>query len=558
MKEHSPTLNPDLINELNALIPEQQAAGLLALMLNKDSTAEERDTAIQDIIAALDWDAHSEQIGQLLARFLPIEQLVPDIYADWRPIVSDAMFFIGSRLSAKRLLPKLLEQVMLPAETTLEQRLISFIAQMPSLQKLGQIIARNRNLDPGFRAELIRLENEIRDVDPQQIKTAIKQQLGARLKTYKVEIEALIHAEASVCALMRFSWRDQSNNKQQGVFKVLKPYIKDYFTEEMQLLQGLPDFLDEQRKRHVLTEVNLHDVFDDIRSLLEQELDSINEQANIKLAYNHYKAVKGVRVPRLIEALSAPGLTAMSFEEGAKVTDAYANKNTQRKALAYRMIEALIAKPLFAAEEEAFFHADPHAGNLFADEDNNELLIFDWALTERLSRDQRRKMLLLISAVMLRDEALINKTIIELSKDDLSKDQTRSDAVEHKVSQFIKQLSVYNLPGIKDVLTLLDELLLSGINFSTPLLIFRKVLLTLDGVLHDVAEQVSMEAVLTGYVMENWTNDIYGMNFMQQSQLNFQMPLLSTDALSLVWSAQWYAYRAAFQTCEQMLIRSND
>ena len=541
---------PDLL----ALIPEQQASALFALMLSKDVVAGEMEEAIQNITADVDWEPHAEQLGELVSEMLPIEQLVPDCYADWRPIVSDALSFIGTRLSTARLIPKIIQQLMLAEDVALEQRLITFIEQMPSLQKLGQVIARNRNLDPAFRAELTRLENEIRDVDPKQIRTEIEQRLGPTLETYQVEIETLIHAEASVCALMRFSWiNPASSKKEQGVFKVLKPHLKDYFAEEMQILQGLADFFDAKRKDHVLAQVNLREVFAEIRSLLEQELDSLKEQENLKRAYSRYKNVTGVRVPELIEKLSAPGIIAMSFEKGTKVTDSLSNRTTHQNALSSRMVEALIAMPLFASEDESIFHADPHAGNLFVDEDTRELVIFDWALTERLSREQRRRIILLMSAVMLRDEALIFNAITELSEDDFTADATRTETVGDQISQFINELSLYKLPGIKDVLSLVDELMLTGIKFSTPLLIFRKVLLTLDGVLHDVADEVSIETVLSQYVLQNWTNEMVGMNFLNQARPTFQMPLSNTDALSLAWSAQSYCFRAGIQTSEQML-----
>ena len=542
--------------ELMALIPAQQASALFALMQRKDVAAGQMEAAIQKITDDVDWSSHSEQLGALVSELLPIEQLVPDCYADWRPIVRDAVNFIGTNLSSKRLIPKIIKQLMLAEDVALEKRLITFIEQMPSLQKLGQIIARNRNLDPAFRAELTRLENEIRDVDPKQIKTEIEQRLGTILEEHQVQIETVIHAEASVCALMRFSWiNPASNSTEQGVFKVLKPQLKDYFAEEMQILQGLADFLDTKIKDHVLAQVNLRDVFEEIRKLLEQELDSLKEQENIKLAYNCYKNVTGVRVPGLIEGLSTPGIIAMTFEKGRKVTDSLSNKATQQKALSSRMVEALIAMPLFASEDESIFHADPHAGNLFVDEDTRELIIFDWALTERLSHEQRRKIILLMSAVMLRDEALIFNAITELNENDFTTDVKRTETLRDQISQFIEELSLYKLPGINDVLSLVDDLMLTGMKFSTPLLIFRKVLLTLDGVLHDVADVVSIETVLSKYVLENWTNEMAGMHYLKQTRPTFQLPLTNTDAFSLAWSAQWYCFRTGWKTSEKILKR---
>ena len=65
--------------------------------------------------------------------------------------------------------------------------------------------------------------------------------------------------------------------------------------------------------------------------------------------------------------------------------------------------KSLIAVPLLAAQEDAIFHGDPHAGNLLYNSRSGELTIIDWALSERLSRDQRRHLALLFLMVSLRD-----------------------------------------------------------------------------------------------------------------------------------------------------------
>ena len=41
------------------------------------------------------------------------------------------------------------------------------------------------------------------------------------------------------------------------------------------------------------------------------------------------------------------------------------------------------------------FHADPHAGNLLYDNDKEEVVILDWALTQQLTYSQRRHLALL-------------------------------------------------------------------------------------------------------------------------------------------------------------------
>ena len=43
--------------------------------------------------------------------------------------------------------------------------------------------------------------------------------------------------------MIRFTWRNpETGRRERGVFKVLKPHIPEYFTEDMDYLQGLADY----------------------------------------------------------------------------------------------------------------------------------------------------------------------------------------------------------------------------------------------------------------------------------------------------------------------------
>ena len=531
----------NLLNEIRKLLSEKQIADLLTFFVHVKSDHTYGQLALDEIINGFDWKKSRTHISKLLAQQLPVEQLVPEQYSAWRVIVREAFIYISAHLSIQRLIPKLIEQIRLPEDATLEQRLITFIEQMPTLQKLGQVIARNRELTPEFRTALIKLENDIRDIPAEKVKLLIEDELGTSLKDYQVELEDMIHSEASVCALLRFSWfKPKTKQREQGVFKVLKPYIRDNFREEVLLLKGLAAHLD-TIKEHVLKDVNLHETFAGIADSLSQELDTLQEQTNLYKADVLYNNVSGIRVPEIIRELSTRNLTAMSFEEGKKVTD------QTNKAISKQIIETLIAAPLFSVEEEALFHADPHAGNLYVDEKTGELIVFDWALTGNLNREERGKIIMLFMAVTLRDENLLLNSLIGLSQDKLN--LTKTEKLKDIIENFIDDLSLYRLPGVNDVLNLTDQVLMLGIRFSSALMLFRKVLLTLDGVLHDIGEELAIENIVTQYVMQQMT---YSMNFWSQSQTNFCVPLSHSDTLSLMWSAQWYGVRTSIKNTEKL------
>src|SRR5271169_4618839 len=174
---------------LRLLAPERLRASL-ANFLPKGGTAAEQTRAIEAGLRSPAGQAMRDTMARwIVDEIVPVERLVPQAYLAWRPPVRDAMMFVVARLSPARLAPKLLEQLDLPPDTSAEVRLLRLIAKVPGLQKLGQVIARNQHLHPALRNALAKLENGIRDVQPEDIRAIVHQALGPRVKKYGVKIK---------------------------------------------------------------------------------------------------------------------------------------------------------------------------------------------------------------------------------------------------------------------------------------------------------------------------------------------------------------------------------
>ena len=496
-------MEAETIQQILALLPSDHREKLFTVLSARpvDEVALER--VLSNLFTTIDASTREQLIGQLMTAVLPWENLVPAHYPQWRRLVRDAAIYVGVHLSSRRLIPKLVRQLTLPMETPAERRLLIFIEQMPTLQKIGQTLARNRHLDPAVRAELTRLESAIQDVRPSEIFAIVQQQLGLLFNRYEVELQGVLLAEASVSAVLRFTWRNPTTKQQeQGVFKVLKPYIATYFAEELQLLRGLAVYIHENRAAYQLPPAGLSEMLDEVRHLLERETDLPAEQATLAEAYARYQAVAGVRVPQLIQALSTPTITAMSDETGLKVTDALRNQpRASQQQLAERMVTALLATPLFAPEEESIFHADLHAGNLLVEAKTGALVILDWALVERLSRAQRRHFVMLFVASAWRDAERLFTALAGLSQDDLSQDATKAALVRGHIATYLAQFSPLAAPSTTRVLILLDGVMSSGVHFPAELLLFRKMLFTLLDVLQEVAPGYQIDSVLIQHAL---------------------------------------------------------
>jgi len=474
-------------------------------------------------------------IGQWIAELVPVETLVIDQYRKWRPLVRDSLQFVFTHLSEERLRTKISEQLTLPASTPPEARLLQLISKMPGLQKLGQVLARNRRLSPALRNALSGLENGMCDITHAEIRAIVVEELGPRIQEYGVELAPAILKEGSAGAILPFTWRSPGGERERGVFKVLKPYVPVCFSEDMTLLQQLGRFLASKDRGYEFEVSDVKEMLVEVRLLLEHELDFEQEQKTLGEARRIYRSSFGIRVPRLIDPLCTTRITAMSEESSLKVTDAFPRAPIRRRRIPEQLIEALIAVPLFSREDVAVFHADPHAGNLMYDETNRELVLMDWALAGRLTLESRRHLVLLVVMMLLRNRDGVRDSIHALSRTDPARQPAREQIIDHHVDRFFRQLPAGRAPGTLDAMRLLDEIALAGVHFPSALFFFRKSVFTLDGVLQDVAGgEIRIDYVIAREFLTRCLGS-FGL---------FHAPLELRDFAAMEWNALLFPARS--------------
>jgi ubiquinone biosynthesis protein len=465
-------------------------------VLGAGGEAEERASALEAMLDTCD-RASRETVGRWIAERLPVEELVPDVYQQWRPLVRDSLAFLFSHLSSVRLAPKLVEQMDLPGESPIETRLLKLITRMPGLQKLGQVLARHRRLPGQLRRGLIQLENGIADMTPEAVREIVVRELGTLLKAYEVELSDHLLTEASVSAILEFTWRNpETGRREQGVFKVVKPHVPLCFAEDLSMLRDLADYLATRDGEYGFASREVPEMLDEVRLLLEHELDFRREQVTLAEVHRIYHR-RGAHAPKPLTAFSTDRITAMTAEYGVKVTDACRLWPAGRRRVASQIVEAVLADPIFSPEEEAIFHADPHAGNLFYDESKGELIILDWALTGRLTSAERRHVARMIIGMTLRDSGAVAAALKALSRPADGAGPASVDIIDRCVGQFFRELPHVCSLGALDAMRLLDRVGMEGVRFPVELVLIRKVLFTLDGVLRDIAgDDIRLDGII--------------------------------------------------------------
>lgn len=504
-----------------------------------------RTNALIAILESVGGENFRQEASRWIVQALSVERLVPQQYAEWRPVVREAMLYFGSHLSTSRLAPKIVEQVELPVDTTPENRLLRLIAKVPALQKLGQVIARNRHLHPSVRRALTQLENGICDASAEEIRTIIVQNLGPKLERYAVEIEDKIFLEASVSAVVRFTWYNpERRQRERGVFKVMKPYVAAYFAEEMDLLARLAAHLGSKHEEYAFAQHVLSETFDDVRRLLQHEVEFVREQASLQKASQLYSSVKLIRIPHVIRPLCTSTITAMTEEHGEKITKAVTGMPKRRRGrIAERLIDAVVAVPVLTPITNGMFHADPHAGNLLYNKRTGILTLLDWALTGHITEQQRRQFAMLFLMVLLRDSQGVCTVLDALSVGEKKRTPRQTLVIREQVTRFFNKQPLARIPRAVDIVDLLERIAWQGVRLPTHLVMLRKVLFTLDGIVHDIAgPSASMELVMVQRLIQKWL----------ENPAYVGWPLTLRDWVAVYWSAMLCPSRLAIVGLQQV------
>ncbi len=419
------------------------------------------------------------------------EAALPGNLGTFRLLLRDGIVFFLSRMSYPRLRASIVSQANLPRNSGPGERLLHLALNFPTLHKLGQIVARNPGLDPSLKKWLVRLEHGVVRSNPIDLLETICKQLSPEDSAIEVQLTPRILAEASVAAVVPFTWSEPGAiDPIDGVFKILKKNIAAHLDEELRILSETVAFLENDRAKYGLRELMLSELFAEVRESMAKEIDLAAEREHLEEAARIYAKVRKIRIPRLF-SFQSPGLTSMEYLDGVRITDADFCTE-QRRALARLVFEAVICIPLFAAEDSALFHGDPHAGNILSvsTAEGPAVALIDWTLADRLSKVQRGQIVEMMIGVSIGDSKRAGEAIEQLCGG------TRGGA---DIERLLASALVHDDP-IKVGFHLLEEMTMAGMVMPPELILFRKAFFTLEGVLNDLAPDFSMFEAMSDYV----------------------------------------------------------
>jgi ubiquinone biosynthesis protein len=243
-------------------------------------------------------------------------------------------------------------------ESMPERARLALIELGPTFVKLGQLLSARPDLIPiEYAREFTKLQDRVPSFPFEELRQIIREELGGELEEFFTEFAEEPVGAASIAQGHRARLLDGS----EVFVKVQRPNIRKTITIDLEVL----GYLAYQLERHSeeLGFLRPTRIVDEFARSLSAELDFSIELSNQQRFARQFQGRAGLRVPKVLPELSTRRLLVMEYVQGIKVSDIEAlSKGGYDLGKLSKLGADLVLEQFF---DHGFFHADPHAGNMF-------------------------------------------------------------------------------------------------------------------------------------------------------------------------------------------------
>lgn len=366
----------------------------------------------------------------------------------------------------------------------------------PTFIKLGQVLSlRPELIGQELAVELTSLQSDVPADPPERVRATVERALGKPIELCYSQFDDVPIASASIGQVHRARLKDGT----EVVVKVQHDGIENKVNEDLEIMAGLamlanrlPDLA--VWKPHVLVE--------QLSRSLKRELNFSREQQNLILFGKQLSHFKGVRIPRAFPDLCSSRVLTMEYIEGVAVNKLRGQDVAdfdRRQAIAKLTAEVYV-EMIFTL---GAYHADPHPGNVLVI-NGQELGLLDFGMVGRIDDRLRESIEEMLMAVVTRDASLLTSLIKRVGQaPPRLEDSLLSIDVAELVDNYGTQsLENFDLAGaLNDVTEIMHrhQIVLPP---QTSLLI--KMLVSLEGTLHQLSPQFSLLEVMQPFFRRMW------------------------------------------------------
>ncbi|MDP1971131.1 MAG: AarF/UbiB family protein, partial [Methylobacter sp.] len=342
----------------------------------------------------------------------------------------------------------------------------------PTFIKLGQILATRVDLfSPAYIAEFEKLQDQVPPMPFEELLPQLEEDLGGSIDEFFSEVERESLAAASIAQVHKAVLKDGT----PVILKIRRPGLRKLIEADLRLLQRIVDIAESESPE--IRRFHPKEVLRQFNQSLRRELDLAAECRNAERIAANLADDLNIRIPAIYWEWTCERLNVQEYIQGIQGRDLAAvdQAGLDRKLLADRGTGAVMKMIM----EDGFFHADPHAGNVFYLEDN-KLAFIDFGMIGRLTEERRGQVVSLLYGMTNHLPIKVAEILEDWSDNIYTDEQVLIIDIEAFVDQYsslaLKDLSLTDM--MSDLMTILRD---HKLILPADLTLLVKTYITMDG-----------------------------------------------------------------------------
>jgi ubiquinone biosynthesis protein len=364
--------------------------------------------------------------------------------------------------------------------------------------KIGQILSMRPDLLPEeYIVEFQKFQDNVRPEPYEVIRQVVENELKRPLEDVFEQFETSPVASASL-AQVHIAYLKVGT---RVAVKVLRPDVRETMMRDIAIMKRLAKrirFLDRDNI------VNLQEIADELENSTKKELDFLIEAKNIRTFHEYNSSVKYITCPSVYGEYTTTDLLVMGYIDGIKITD---TEQLEKEGYDISDISRKLADNYFKQIfEDGFFHADPHPGNIFIND--NRIAYIDFGMTGTLSSSMKDKFNSFLFGIVSRDVNEMAKAVLKIcvQKGDLDIGTFHAD-IDEMYSKYV-EMSLQEVELKHLIRDLYGVLRRNRLSLPRDYAMLIRGMLTMEGVLEKIAPEVNIFDMAMPYVRRQMLGDI--------------------------------------------------
>jgi ubiquinone biosynthesis protein len=281
----------------------------------------------------------------------------------------------------------------------------------PTYVKFGQVLSTRPDIVPAeYIAALELLQDQVEEFSFAEVERIVQEELGVRISKAFETFESRPLAAASLGQVHRAALRDG----REVVVKVQRPNVREQVRRDMEVFTDIATTLEQHSD--VARKLNLLGAVEQVKLTLNNELDYLHEARNTELLRRNLAHFPQIYIPAVIHDMTTSRVLTSELVHGRKVSKLTPLAMIDHN---YAALAAVLTRGyLKQICVDGFWHSDPHPGNVFLREEEGEaqIVLLDFGMTSRISRELQDEIIKLLLAVASNRGAEVADACIRVSE----------------------------------------------------------------------------------------------------------------------------------------------